>query len=133
MKSHVCKPIGEVRHGCPREEVPRHWTVSSLPGELVLFPEYRKGLRDIRVGERIIVLFLFHESPPFEPSMLVQRPPHKKREYGVFSICSPRRPNPIGMSVVEVQEVQPEEGRIGVRGLDMFDSTPIIDLKPMWR
>ena len=47
---------------------------------------------------------------------------------GVFSTCSPIRPNPIGMSVVEVLGIRGTN--IDVRGLDMLDSTPILDIKP---
>jgi tRNA (Thr-GGU) A37 N-methylase len=50
---------------------------------------------------------------------------------GIFSICSPIRPNPIGLSVVEVLEVNGSDLR--VRGLDMIDGTPILDLKPDFR
>ena len=49
---------------------------------------------------------------------------------GVFSICSPVRPNPIGMSIVQVVDIQ---GNIlQVRGLDMVDGTPVLDIKPWW-
>jgi tRNA-Thr(GGU) m(6)t(6)A37 methyltransferase TsaA len=119
-------PIGTVRH--EESSVPRHWSVSNLEGDLMIDPMYVEGLRSIQVGDRVVVLFHFHRSASFEPSLLVQRPPHRQVDMGVFSICSPRRPNPIGLSVVEVLAVQANTLR--VRGLDMFDGTPIIDLKP---
>ena len=119
-------PIGTVRHEA--SSVPRHWSVSTLEGDLVIDPIYMEGLRSIRAGDRMMVLFHFHRSTPFEPGLLVQRPPHRQTDMGVFSICSPRRPNPIGLSVVEVLAVQANTLR--VKGLDMFDGTPIIDLKP---
>ena len=123
----VLHPIGVVETDA--EKLPRHWSLSDVEGALVLKPEFVPGLRDIAPGQRIVVLFHFDRSPPFEPGLLVQTPHHMDGESrGVFSICSPRRPNPIGLSVVEVLAV--EGGRIRVRGLDMMDGTPILDIKP---
>ncbi|NDY42415.1 SAM-dependent methyltransferase [Dissulfurirhabdus thermomarina] len=119
-------PIGRVCN--PTGEVPRHWTVSRVEGAIEIDPAYEAGLSDIRPGDRVVVLFAFHESPPFSPELLRQRPPHRDRERGVFSICSPVRPNPIGLSVVEVLSV--EGPVLRVRGLDMRDGTPVLDLKP---
>jgi tRNA-Thr(GGU) m(6)t(6)A37 methyltransferase TsaA len=121
------KPIGLVRHD--HDSVPRHWTISQLEGELVIEPQYSAGLADLAPGQRIIVLFHFHRSPPFSAEQhMRQTPPHRDRPKGVFSICSPVRPNPIGHSVVEVLAVQ--DGLLRVRGLDMLDGTPILDIKP---
>jgi tRNA-Thr(GGU) m(6)t(6)A37 methyltransferase TsaA len=121
------KPIGTIHTDA--QEVPRHWTVSSLEGTLEIDAEYLEGLKDIEPGQRIVVLFHFHKSPPFDPSMLVQTPPHRQGErVGVFSICSPRRPNPLGLSVFEVLDVQGTT--IRVRGVDTLDGTPILDIKP---
>ncbi len=119
-------PIGHVESGCASP--PRHWTVSEVEGRLVIAPEYAPGLADIAPGERIVVLFCFHRSPPFSPDLLRQTPPHRSGPRGVFSICSPRRPNPIGLSVLEVLAV--EDNTLRVRGLDMLDGTPILDIKP---
>ena len=122
----IFKPIGYVRN--PHREAPRHWTVSDLEGELDILPEYEAGLADIEVGQRIVVLFHFDRSEPFEAEHLKQKKRNKNEIKGVFSICSSIRPNPIGFSVVTVLAV--DAGRIRVRGLDMFDGTPILDIKP---
>jgi tRNA-Thr(GGU) m(6)t(6)A37 methyltransferase TsaA len=119
-------PIGFVETA--ETKVPRHWSVSDVKGRLVLDKAYEKGLCDIKPGDRIIVLFVFHKSPAFEENLLVQKPPHKNRPMGVFSICSPIRPNPVGLSVLTVDKV--ENNVIHVTGIDMFDQTPIIDIKP---
>ena len=120
-------PIGYVRTNA--EEVPRHWTVSDLEGTLEIDPQYLEGLKDIHPGQRIVVIFYFHKSPPFDSTLLVQTPPHRQGErVGVFSICSPRRPNPIGLSVFEVLSVR--GASIRVKGLDTLDGTPILDIKP---
>jgi len=110
------------------DNVPRHWTVSDVKGTLVIDKKYRKGLRDIQPGQQIVVIFHFHKSPIFTSDLLVQKPPHRNEKLGVFSICSPNRPNPVGMSVLDVLRV--ENNIIYVQGLDMIDETPILDLKP---
>jgi len=122
----ILKPIGYVRN--PHSDVPRHWSVSDLEGDLDILPEYETGLADIAEGQRIVVLFHFDRSEPFETKHLKQKKRHKNEIKGVFSICSFIRPNPIGFSVVTVLAV--DGGRIRVRGLDMFDGTPILDIKP---
>lgn len=122
----IFKPIGYVRHS--HNDVPRHWTVSDREGDLDILPEYGDGLVDIVVGQRIVVLFYFDRSAPFGPEHLHQKKRRTAEIKGVFSICSPIRPNPIGFSVVTVLGV--DRGRIRVRGVDMFDGTPILDIKP---
>ena len=120
------RPIGFVRTDV--QTLPRHWSVSDVEGTLVIGEEYSEGLRDIRAGQRIVVIFHFHRSSRFSPEMLRQTSGQTGRETGVFSICSPVRPNPIGMFVLEV--LGTEGANIDVRGLDMLDGTPIIDIKP---
>jgi len=121
------EPIGFIKTAV--ERVPRHWTVSDAEGKIVLNEEYAGGLKDIKAGQRIVVIFYFHKSPQFTPEYLVQTPPHRNEQLGVFSICSPIRPNPIGMSVVEVLGV--EGCVIHIKGLDMQDGTPVLDIKPV--
>jgi tRNA-Thr(GGU) m(6)t(6)A37 methyltransferase TsaA len=120
------EPIGFVHHNAGR--IPRHWTVSDVQGTLIIHEKYLKGLKDIKAGQRIVVIFFFHQSPEFDDSYLTRTPRHRKKRMGVFSICSPVRPNPIGMSVLEVLGVK--KNVIYVKGLDMFDGTPILDIKP---
>jgi len=125
-KEIIFRPIGYVHVDV--EKVPRHWTLSDVVGELIIEPKYQEGLKDIKEGDRIIVLFHFHKSPPFDLKYLKQKPSHLNRLMGVFSICSPIRPNPIGLSVLEVLEVN--GNKLKVRGIDMYNGTPIIDIKP---
>jgi len=120
------EPIGFVR--TEAQNVPRHWSVSDVEGVLIIDEKYLQGLKDVKAGQRIVVIFHFHRSQKFTPSFLTQTPPHRERNLGVFSICSPIRPNPIGMSVLEVGGIQ--GNRISVKGLDMEDGTPILDIKP---
>ena len=120
------KPIGFVRTDAT--EVPRHWSVSGVEGMLIIDEEYMEGLKDIEPGQRIVVIFNFHRSPEFASRFLRQTPPHRGKDMGVFSTCSPIRPNPIGMSVLEVLGV--EDATIRVKRLDMLEGTPILDIKP---
>jgi tRNA-Thr(GGU) m(6)t(6)A37 methyltransferase TsaA len=122
------EPIGYIRTQKMADEIPRHWSLSDVEGNLEILNKYQVGLKDIAVGERVVVLFHFDHSPAFTSDLLIQSPPHRDSAMGVFSICSPRRPNAIGLSVVEVPEVH--NNVIRVRGLDMFDGTPILDIKP---
>ncbi len=122
-------PIGHVE--TEAEKVPRSWRNSNLEGDLVINEEYAGGLSEIEAGNRIVVLFNFHESPPFSPGFLRQNPRSADgEERGVFKTLSPVRPNAIGMSIVEV--VGKTGATLRVRGMDMRDGTPILDIKP-WR
>ena len=120
------RPIGFV--STDAEEIPRHWSVSDVEGTLLIDEEYLEGLQDLEPGQRIVVIFNFHRSPEFSSRFLRQTPPHSGKEVGVFSTCSPIRPNPIGMSILEVLQVK--DATIRVKRLDMLDGTPILDIKP---
>jgi len=111
----VFEPIGYVRTDV--DPVPRHWTLSNAEGVLRIDEKYREGLKDIQPGQHIVVIFHFHRSPKFTSLFLTQQPPHHEEKLGVFSICSPYRPNPIGMSVVEVLSV---EGGVNSRSNPYF-------------
>jgi len=118
--------IGFVRTGA--QDLPRHWSVSDVEGTLVIEEEYSEWLRGLEPGQRIVVIFHFHRSPGFSDRYLRQKSGEHGRGMGVFGLCSPIRPNPIGMSIVEVLGIR--EARIDVRRLDMLDGTPILDIKP---
>ncbi len=120
------QPIGFVHTDV--DPVPRHWSVSDAEGTLVIDTKYQDGLKGTVAGKRIVVLFHFHKSPDFTPDLLIQTPYHGKWQKGVFGMCSPKRPNPIGLSVVEVLEIA--GNKIKVKGIDMLDGTPILDIKP---
>jgi len=120
------RPIGYMRHN--HSEIPRHCSVSNLEAEIIINKEYLLGIRDIKSGDIINVLFYFHNSPSFTPEKLIAKPPHLGEERGVFSTCSPVRPNPIGLSTVEVVDVI--DNIIRIKHVDMIDGTPVIDIKP---
>ena len=94
-------------------------------GTLEILPQFESGLTDIEGYSHLIVLWAFDRSDGFD---LLVTPPSDNRSHGVFSTRSPRRPNPIGLTVVEL--LRRENGALHVRGVDMLDGTPILDIKP---
>ena len=121
------KPIGYV--STKAKEIPRTWQISEVEGTLVIDEAYREGLREIRPGDRIYVIFHFHRSPEFSDQYMRITPPTQDQKKGVFSTHSPIRPNPIGLSILEVLDIKGTN--IEVKGLDMIDKTPILDIKPV--
>jgi tRNA (adenine37-N6)-methyltransferase len=94
-------------------------------GVLEILLEFELGLTDIEGFSHLIVIWAFDRSQGFE---LLGTPPSDNRPHGVFATRSPRRPNPIGLTTVELVR---REGRLlHVRGVDMLDGTPVLDIKP---
>src|SRR6202166_926982 len=94
-------------------------------GVLVILPEFELGLSDIEGFSHLFVIWEFDRSDRFE---LLGTPPSDNRAHGVFATRSPRRPNPIGLTVVEL--LRRDGAELHVRGVDMLDGTPILDIKP---
>jgi tRNA (adenine37-N6)-methyltransferase len=94
-------------------------------GVLEIQAEFAPGLRDVEGFSHLFVLWVFDRSEGFD---LVGAPPIDQKPHGVFATRSPRRPNPIGLTVVEL--VRRDQGFLYVRGVDMLDGTPILDIKP---
>ena len=94
-------------------------------GVLRILPEFAPGLTDIEGFSHLFVIWEFDRSEGFQ---LFGTPPIDNRPHGVFATRSPRRPNPLGLTVVELLR---RDGReLHVRGVDMLDGTPILDIKP---
>ncbi|MBZ5597693.1 MAG: tRNA (N6-threonylcarbamoyladenosine(37)-N6)-methyltransferase TrmO [Acidobacteriia bacterium] len=94
-------------------------------GALNILPEFELGLTDIEGISHLFVIWEFDRSQGFA---LVGTPPCDDRPHGVFATRSPYRPNPIGLTVVEL--LRREGPVLHVRGVDMLDGTPILDIKP---
>ena len=94
-------------------------------GTLDRLPEFAPGLTDIEGFSHLFVLWVFDRSVGYD---LMAHPPIDDRPHGLFATRSPRRPNPIGLTVVQL--VRREGPRLHVRGVDMLDGTPIVDIKP---
>jgi tRNA (adenine37-N6)-methyltransferase len=95
-------------------------------GVLKILPEFAAGLTDIEGFSHLVVLWEFDRSHGFE---LLGTPPSDNRPHGVFATRSPRRPNPIGLTIVEL--LRREGSELHVRGVDMLEGTPILDIKPL--
>ncbi|HEY1159871.1 MAG TPA: tRNA (N6-threonylcarbamoyladenosine(37)-N6)-methyltransferase TrmO [Terracidiphilus sp.] len=95
-------------------------------GAIELLREYEPGLADIEGFSHLFVLWEFDRADGFD---LIAHPPSDEgRPHGVFATRSPRRPNPIGLTVVEL--LGREGTSLRVRGVDMLDGTPVLDIKP---
>lgn len=121
------QPIGYVKSPYKdAREVPRGLgTKHSADGILEIKAELELGLTDIEGFSHLFVIWAFDRSEGFE---LIGTPPSDNRPHGVFATRSPKRPNPIGLTVVEL--LRREGPRLHVRGVDMLDRTPILDIKP---
>lgn len=121
------RPIGTVRSpfsetsAIPKGPGAKH----EAEGVLEIEPEYEEGLRDVEGFSHVFVVWVFDRSTGYD---LLAKPPTASSPHGVFATRSPRRPNPIGLTVVEV--LGREGGKVRVRGVDMLDGTPILDIKP---
>ena len=121
------EPIGHVKspyHAA--QEVPKGLGAKhDAEGVLEVLPQFERGLQDVEGFSHLIVIWVFHRSSSFE---LLGTPPSDNRPHGVFATRSPRRPNPLGLTTVELLR---RDGRfLHVRGIDMLDGTPILDIKP---
>jgi tRNA (adenine37-N6)-methyltransferase len=121
-------PIGFVRSPySDTRDVPKGLGAEhTAEGVLEIAPEFERGLKDIEGFSHLYVIWLFDRAEPGD--VLTARPPSDGLEHGVFATRSPQRPNPIGLTVVELLG---RDGRaLRVRGVDMLDGTPILDIKP---
>jgi tRNA (adenine37-N6)-methyltransferase len=121
------RPIGYVRSPfTDAAQIPKGPGAShDADGELEVLPELEDGLQDIEGFSHLYVIWQFHQADGFS---LLANPPTDDRPHGVFSTRSPRRPNPIGLTVVRL--VGRTGARLQVKGVDMLDGTPILDIKP---
>jgi len=129
MSSLTMAPIGTVRS--PLVELADAPRQPGLERALEARIELARGrhlehaLSDIETWRHLWVLFWFHRAEQYRPKV---QPPRSERKRGVLATRSPHRPNPIGLSVVELVRV--EGLTLTVRGADMIDGTPVLDLKP---
>ncbi len=94
-------------------------------GVIEIDPAFEAGLQDIEGFSHLYVLWAFHKAGGYD---LVAHPPSDDRPHGVFATRSPRRPSPIGLTVVQL--LGRDGRRLRVRGVDMLDGTPVFDIKP---
>jgi tRNA-Thr(GGU) m(6)t(6)A37 methyltransferase TsaA len=121
------QPIGYVRSPYKEtREIPKGLGAThEAEGSLEIASEFEPGLTDVEGFSHLFVIWVFDRSEGFS---LTATPPSDNREHGVFATRSPMRPNPIGLTVVEL--LSRERTVLRVRGVDMLDGTPILDIKP---
>jgi tRNA-Thr(GGU) m(6)t(6)A37 methyltransferase TsaA len=124
---YTMRPIGFVRGSYhDTSEIPRGCGAKhDAEGILEILPEYERGLTDVEGFSHLFVLWVFDRLEGFD---LMSTPPTDTTPHGVFTTRSPRRPNPIGLTVVKL--LRRDGPRLHVRGVDMLDGTPVLDLKP---
>lgn len=121
------QPIGYVKSPyTSTAEIPKGLGAKhEAEGILEIVAEFEAGLADIEGFSHLYVIWVFDRS---KGCSLTASPPSDTRPHGVFATRSPQRPNPIGLTVVKL--IGREGPRLHVRGVDMLDGTPILDLKP---
>lgn len=127
VKGFTFTPIGYLRSPYKNtQEIPKGLGAKhEAEGVLELLPEFELGLTDIENFSHLFLIWVFDRSTGVN---LLGIPPSDNRPHGVFATRSPRRPNPIGLTVVEL--LRRDGARLYVRGVDMLDGTPILDIKP---
>jgi tRNA-Thr(GGU) m(6)t(6)A37 methyltransferase TsaA len=96
-----------------------------IRGTVEVFPEYQDGLKDLEGFSHVILLYHFHRSRHFELEVV----PFLDSELrGVFATRAPKRPNPIGLSVVKLEKIK--GSILHIENVDIVDGTPLLDVKP---
>jgi len=121
------KPIGIIhspfkeREGMPIQPS----AAEGIEGKVEIFPEYTEGLKDINNFSHIFLIYHLHLSRKYS---LKVKPYMDDKERGVFATRAPSRPNPIGISVVELLKV--DGNVLHIKNVDIVDGTPLLDIKP---
>ncbi len=132
------KPIGVVRTTASSATIRsgRHYA-SAAKSTIEVFPEFEPGLTGLEGCSHIFVLAYFHRLRPEQIGPLKVKPKGFVKRglklgelptLGVFAVDSPTRPNPIGLTLARLDRI--EGRRLTVTGLDYFDGTPVLDIKP---
>ena len=121
------KPIGLIRSPIadPKGAPIQPSGAKGIRGRLELMPDYLEGLKDLEGFSHLIIIYLFHLSQGYQ---LTVKPFLDDTSRGLFATRAPRRPNPIGLSVVRLERI--EGGVLHLLDVDMVDGTPVLDLKP---
>lgn len=127
MNTLTYKPIGVV-HSPFKEpkNVPIQATASKgIAGTIEIYPQYVEGLKDLEGFSHIILLYHFHL---IKSGSLLVKPFLDDHLHGVFATRTPARPNPIGISIVQLTGIQ--NTTLHIQDVDIIDGTPLIDIKP---
>jgi tRNA-Thr(GGU) m(6)t(6)A37 methyltransferase TsaA len=118
-------PIGHVKSEIEAPAPPDE--IRARESHVIIDPTLTEGLKGLETGGRAMVVFYFDRAEGYE---LQQHPrgDESRPQRGVFALCSPFRPNGIGVTVVDILDI--EDNVLRVRGLDAINQTPVLDLKP---
>lgn len=120
------KPIGIIYTNFKQKDgIPIQSRKSSQPGKIELKKKYAEGLQDLDGFSHIMLFYHFHLSKDFPLKAI---PFLDDKEHGIFAIRAPKRPNPIGFSIVKLTKIN--NNIIYFEGADMLDNTPLLDIKP---
>jgi len=131
------KPIGIIHTPYKKDgEAPHQAYRSKDVGEIEVFKEYEGGLKDVEGFSHLIILYMFHKSVKRSVKKehylnsfgLIVNPYLDDTPRGLFATRSPNRPNPIGLTIVEL--LKRERNILRVKGVDMLNGTPLLDIKP---
>jgi tRNA-Thr(GGU) m(6)t(6)A37 methyltransferase TsaA len=98
---------------------------AGVKGEVEVFEGFRAGLRDLDGFSHIVLLYYFHRSHGYDLRVV---PFLDSKSRGLFATRAPRRPNPVGFSVVRLDRIR--RGVLEIRNVDVLDGTPLLDIKP---
>ena len=98
---------------------------TGVQGVVKVFEAFHPGLKDLEGFSHVILIYLFHGSSGFKLHVV---PFLDSQPRGLFSTRAPKRPNPIGLSVVQLDRV--ENGMLHIQNVDILDNTPLLDIKP---
>ena len=121
------KPIGIIHspfmelEGMPIQPV----GAAGVKGTVEVFEDFHPGLKDLDGFSHIILLYHFHRSHRFNLHVV---PFMDSQKRGLFATRAPKRPNPIGLSVVQLDKI--EDGVLYIQAVDILDGTPLLDIKP---
>ncbi len=123
----IVKPIGIIHSPFEKPEgMPIQPTgAKGTKGRVEIFEEYRQGLKDLEGFSHLILIYHFHKSEGYSLEVV---PFMDDRQRGLFATRAPRRPNPIGLSIVELEKI--DDGVLYLNNVDMLDGTPLLDIKP---
>jgi tRNA-Thr(GGU) m(6)t(6)A37 methyltransferase TsaA len=121
------QPIGVFHTAMnPRTGAPRQGILEpENKGTIEIYAHYLEAIRDLEQCEYIVVLYHLHLSTEWHSPVT---PPGSSRSFGLFATRSPNRPNPVGFSILKLDGIKGSS--IKVSGVDAFDGTPVLDIKP---
>lgn len=123
----IMKPVGYINSPYEnREGIPRQSVLSDERATIEIEQEYRDALFNLEIGNYIVVIFAFHKSPKNTPLIINHK--YTNGTKGIFATRSPNRPNPIGLSICQIVDL--DEKSITIHGVDMLNKTPVLDIKP---